>query len=311
MCTSGYTNDQASSQITNFSSIVSAEATKAFDDCMNNSQDRAHCGYPVRSSAPELVTITARYDPVGNAGKQYVSPVDITSSATSSNQKVTCSGTLVDAGKKHKQITSAALTMTCRRPIENDPQNAFPIAGHTGGIAFPATVTVPTTVAPITYLFGSIFMPPPPSPIVSAVGDVVMSLLGSTDFAKQHVGQSWILCDGSTTSAPVGSAWATITGNAPLPDCSGRFPQSTLVSDPGRRWHAGGDTLQPHTHYLDNVTIMWQSNADAGHTSTLLGRDPNHGGSLHTFGIGPQGNTDAMNETRPKAVVFNFYIRVN
>lgn len=217
MCSTNYSNDAAASQLSNFSSVVSPEGLSAFNSCVSNSRAGLVVTTNFDEYAPELLSISARYVPNGGAGNNHAHAVQIQDSSPDANHKVTCSGTLYDLGQSGGVIQqNVNYTMVCRRPVENDPKNAFAIAGRQGGIAFPAQVTVPTDIAPIRYLFGAIYLPPPPLPITSAIGDVVASLLKPNDFDGQHTGQKWVLADGRQVP---GTAFEHLVGPK-VPDLS-------------------------------------------------------------------------------------------
>lgn len=157
------------------------------------------------------------------------------------------------------------------------------------------------------------YRPPPPAlPPTSGIGDVVMSLLDSVKFAQQHPNEQWISCSAihsGAKKAPAGTAWASLTGNADLPDCANRFPRATMTGGPV----AGvtqDDQVGSHSHTMNMAELEGQG----GHG--FLGSGPrSNSANQHppwnsAAGTNPGYSGDGS-ETRPKAFVLNFYIRVN
>jgi Phage Tail Collar Domain len=345
MCSTSYNDAQAKNQTSNFSSVVSPAGLDAFRDCVHATEHGLALSIDFDEAAPEIVTISAHLSQgTGNpsTAQQYVSPTLIDSSAPAAMAaaQVTCSGPLFDAGKEKKPITGAELVMTCRRPVENDPSKTFPIAGKLGGIAFPASITVPTDLGAIKFLYGALFLPPASSPIIPAfAGEIRSVAFQSNDSAYITLRQNgWIECDGSPLSIEdypelykaLGYAWGTssLGSTFKLPDLRGQFlrgwshgttgdPEapSRTVADPGnpnQAWggasgdHVGsqqGDAFQVHAHAMsDFINHNPGVDENSGHIGALF----NHSGSTST--TGPISGKTSAAETRPKNVAVMFVI---
>ncbi len=312
MCSTNYSNDEAVSQLSNFSSIVSAEGLSAFNSCVSNSR----AGLVVKTNfdeyAPELLSINARYVPNGAAGDNHAHTVQIQDSSPDASHKVICSGTLYDLAQNGGKIEqNVNYTIVCRRPVENDPSRAFAIAGRPGGIAFPAQITIQTDISPIRFLFGAIYLPPPPLPITSAVGDVVSSFLKPEAFEGQHKGQKWVLADGR---AVPGTMFEQLVGPK-VPDLRGVFlrginsGRTDEYKDPDGERIPGAlqkDALQDHVHNTGlNPRTDWPS---SGYAATKVPASAEGTLNKKTGGVE---NASAASETRPKNAAIYFYIRVN
>jgi hypothetical protein len=139
----------------------------------------------------------------------------------------------------------------------------------------------------------------PPS---GGVGDLVMSFLPEPAFKAEHQGQTWRLCAGGT--AP-GTRWATITDNAPLPDCRGRYPRQFMEGLTPPVGRTQEDALQQHTHGLGGY--------DYGITYGANNQGQNLAAPPDGFHGQTEGVTGARvdSETRPKTIIVNFFVRVN
>ena len=235
MCSSNFSDADASNAIDNFSSVVSPTVTGAFNDCMKNEGEGLIVSTNYDPSSPLTVTIDAHYNRVGNGPNQNrVHAIKIVDNS-SGKYPVTCTGPLKSAADTNGLISSAVLTITCTRPVENDPSKAFPILGHLGGLAFPASVTIPTDIASIYFEWPAIYLPPPVSPVPPAfIGEIraVSFQTNSPGFAALKV-NGWIECDGSVLSASdypalyaaLGNTWGTDNDGATfkIPDLRGEF----------------------------------------------------------------------------------------
>lgn len=250
---------------------------------------------------------------------------------------VSCFGTLYDAAMNNAPITSAELSMTCRRPIQNDPSSAFNIAGRSGGIAYPASITVPTDVGDISFLYGAMFLPPLPSAIPPAfVGEIRAIAFQSDDPAFTTLSENgWMECKGqalSTADYPdlykaLGNRWGTTNLGATfkIPDLRGEFLRGwdhgapidleaagRGVADPGNprgEWAgSSGDSvasrqlsaLQSHTHSIADFNLG-QSGGGGG--KGVLENFPAQSRSTS----GPTGNVSPY-ETRPLNVAVMYVI---
>lgn len=129
------------------------------------------------------------------------------------------------------------------------------------------------------------------------VGTIVHSMLSTTQFASEY-GANWVLADGRSVT---GSKYEQITGISSIPDMRGLF-----LRGKGATFNPDGDLalgtftddkLRSHTHgagAIDNGgTGIFQSGGGGSRNQTLL--------------------TDATggNETAPKSITVNIFIRIN
>lgn len=134
----------------------------------------------------------------------------------------------------------------------------------------------------------------------SGLGDVKMAMLTEAQFQTEN-GTEWILCDGRNIT---GSAFATLTGITTAPDFRGYFPRGkdngAGVNPDGdvALGTSHGDTFQSHTHTGTLQAIGGIGPVDGG-----------GGGPEYDF-VGSTGST-GDNETRPKATIVNFFIKIN
>jgi hypothetical protein len=186
------------------------------------------------------------------------------------------------------------MTLNCRR---SDEKKAVQLALNTSEGS--QTFNIPA------------YEPPAPPPAIAiAVGDVVMSLLPPDKFSSQHPGQTWVLCGAPGQTAPPESAWARLTGGASLPDCGARYPRAFQNSVTPAAGKTQEDHVGEHMHLIQGKHLEAQS----GHGFRGSGLNSNSGsnadwdGDFSTKGVTDEG---ADTETRPKTIIFNFYIRVN
>jgi len=338
MCNTGYSNDQAASQVSNFSAVVSPEGLAAFQDCVKSSKNGLVVTTQFDENAPELVTLSAVYTPVGSHGVNRVGKVQIQDS-NPGQSKVTCAGTLYDTGQNHGPIGTSVLTMACKRPVENDPTKAFPIAGRAGGLAYAATIVVPTDVGAIRFLYGPIFLPPPPSEIPPAfVGEIRAVAFQSSDPGFKTLSDNgWMECDGRALNSAdypelfkaLGNTWGTtnLGSTFKIPDLRGQFlrgwnhgangdPEATSrgPADPGNP-HPGwtgssGDAVGSkqadayHSHVHSIVSYGYASNVASGGYRGGMVNTP--GSSTNTSGA--SGGNTSDNETRPVNVAVMYMI---
>ncbi|CAJ3490491.1 putative lipoprotein [Burkholderia pseudomallei] len=167
-----------------------------------------------------------------------------------------------------------------------------------------AQLALNTQFGSTSFQFPAVVPQAPVAPSPYSVGDIVMSFFDETTFNSQHPGQTWRLCAGGT--AP-NTTWATLTHDAPLPDCQGRYPReykSGLTPDLGQTQE---DALQRHTHALP---APWAIQGDGqGGGNNHVARDAYGDHPTIITDAGEGANFD--NETRPKTIVVNFFIRVN
>ncbi|WP_158944628.1 phage tail protein [Granulicella sp. S190] len=346
MCSTGYSDATAANQIENFSSIVSPEGTQAFTACMKNQGEGLIVTTTFDEASPELVTIDAHYNRVGAGPNQnHVRGFNV-QDGSGGKYPVSCTGSLKDAADHHSLIQSAVLSISCRRPIENDPTKAFPIEGVVGGLGYPASITIDTDIDSIKFAWGAIYLPPPVSPIPPAfIGEIrAVSFQPNSPGFTKLVANNWVECDGRALNAAdypdlyaaLGNTWGTtnIGTTFKIPDLRGQFlrgwshgssvdPEaaSRTVADPANP-HAGwtgasGDSVgsrQPdallnHVHQIAGVHA--EAGGGNGFQGTDLDSNSNKGGpwqkNVDTQGIV---NTPLISnsETRPKNVSVMYVI---
>lgn len=137
------------------------------------------------------------------------------------------------------------------------------------------------------------------------VGSVVHSMLTLSQFQAQ-AGSGWVLSDGSSCS---GTSYEAITGFSNLPDMRGRFLRAKSHgsgNNPDGDLSLGAyssDKLGSHSHNLiQNTTASLSLNG--GSTAYWT---PQSGGSS-TGGIVV---SSGSNETAPKSITVNIFIRIN
>jgi hypothetical protein len=154
------------------------------------------------------------------------------------------------------------------------------------------------------------------SSVGSTVGDVKQSVLTEEQFLSLN-GNAWALMDGRDVT---GSVYHAITGNIVIPDMvtTGAFTrQATSGRAPGSY---EADAMQGHKHRTSSAYVN-SSLALYGGVSPADGTTFNHGdGTTNTFGHltstpsdsdGINGAPRVANETRPKNVAINFFIKIN
>lgn len=137
------------------------------------------------------------------------------------------------------------------------------------------------------------------------IGSVIQSMLTLSQFQSQ-AGSGWVLSDGSSCS---GTSYGAITGFSNLPDMRGRFLRGKSHgsgNNPDGDLSLGAyssDKLGSHSHDLiqrTTASLSLNGNATAYWT-------PQSGGSS-TGGIVV---SSGSNETAPKSITVNIFIRIN
>ena len=117
------------------------------------------------------------------------------------------------------------------------------------------------------------------------IGTVLHSMLTLAQMQSQS-GSGWILADGGSCS---GSVYESITGNSTVPDMTGRFLRGKGTNNPD------GD-LPLGTYTSDKVkTREWMASYSTSWAYASNGASGNIGG----------------NETAPKSITVNIFIRIN
>jgi hypothetical protein len=153
-----------------------------------------------------------------------------------------------------------------------------------------------------------------PGQTLGAIGDYKHSSLTEPQFQTIY-GTGWVLVDGRNVA---GSAWATLTGQTVLPDGRGQFLRGANNGGSAAGTRADGnqnpdgtalhgfqsDQVVAHTHTLNaNIT----SGATGAFNSVPGGSAAGSAGTI----LGGVANTTGGNETRPKNITTNIFIRIN
>jgi len=133
------------------------------------------------------------------------------------------------------------------------------------------------------------------------VGTIVASMLEEPQFQKAS-GKDWVLADGRTVT---GTKYAGVTGKTAIPDLRGMF----LRGENGAR--ADGNQ-NPQAKLLGD----YQEDAFKRHSHTVTqprGVDGNRSGQQDAF-YGAQTSSTGVtggDETRPRNVTINYFIKIN
>lgn len=139
------------------------------------------------------------------------------------------------------------------------------------------------------------------------VGMIVPSMLTLAQFQSIN-GISWVLADGASAA---GSNYATITGNANLPDLRGMFLRGKnngrvdTNQDPDGERSLGNlqaDQFKSHKHDM----IVYDSAGSGNNYPTDYYPNTSVPGT-NTTSIQPTGG----DETRPKNIAVNYFIKIN
>ena len=129
------------------------------------------------------------------------------------------------------------------------------------------------------------------------VGTIIHSMLSTAQFATEY-GDNWVLADGRSVT---GTKYASVTGASTIPDMRGAFLRAKnngSTRNPDGELSLGAytvDKFASHNHSTDAI-----KQGGGGQTS-------NSGTSFVTASIGFTGG----NETAPKSITVNIFIRIN
>jgi hypothetical protein len=147
------------------------------------------------------------------------------------------------------------------------------------------------------------------------VGDVVSSMLTDDQFQAQRVSTEWVLADGRSV---VGSLYAKVTGNTNIPDLRGVFlrGKNNLTPDESAGRNPAGDL--PLGQYQPDALAAHQHDFKYGFkqdTAEILDRIQGSTNTPYTFGPDTGEKTEiqpnASEETRPRNVTANYFIKIN
>lgn len=133
------------------------------------------------------------------------------------------------------------------------------------------------------------------------VGTIIHSMLTTTQFSAEY-GDNWVLADGRSVA---GTKYASVTGSSTIPDMRGTFLR---CKDNGSTRNADGDLalgtytddkFETHTHTI--ISVVGTSSGFIGHRYENVDSSQ---GNIPT-------NSTGGNETSPKSIIVNFFIRIN
>ncbi len=139
------------------------------------------------------------------------------------------------------------------------------------------------------------------------VGDIQQSMLTEAQIQTEY-GTGWVLMDGRDVT---GSSYATITGNTTLPDARGQFLRGKSHGRSDGQENPDGDVVlglaqtdafDAHTH---SVATTWGGSNSGTGTSAQ-----NTSGSA-SGPVGRNVSEAGGNETRPKNITINFFVKIN
>lgn len=144
------------------------------------------------------------------------------------------------------------------------------------------------------------------------VGTIIHSMLSTAQFATEY-GDNWVLADGRSVT---GSRYASVTGLSTIPDMRGAFLRAK--NNGGTRNPDGdlslgsysADKFSSHNHGV--LQPVSGSGAYCGGVQVVtpaFNKAPNYN---TTDGYGhPYSQTLGSNETAPKSITVNIFIRIN
>lgn len=146
------------------------------------------------------------------------------------------------------------------------------------------------------------------------VGSIIHSLLTESQF-QAIVGTGWIMADGRNVST---SEFASVTGYTTVPDLRGLFlrgknnGRSAATGNPDGDLGLGtgqDDGFESHFHNISGIQLRTEggSSGPADYYEIDNGTD----WSVKSFSTGNATVSVGVNETRPKNVTTNIFIRVN
>jgi hypothetical protein len=154
------------------------------------------------------------------------------------------------------------------------------------------------------------------------VGDVKTSMLTEAQFQELH-GQTWVLMDGRSVT---GSTYETITGSSTIPDARGQFLRGKNNGRSDGQQNPDGD-IALGTQTTDKFDSHNHGGGDHTHTALEWGNfnNPTSSAARNRIAassnprrndviIGDSGtivNTEGGNETAPKNITINYFIKIN
>ena len=131
------------------------------------------------------------------------------------------------------------------------------------------------------------------------VGTIIHSMLTTAQFAAEY-GDNWVLADGRSVT---GTKYASVTGSSTIPDMRGAFLRAKgSTYNPDGDLALGtytGDKLGPHTHEVSRILTGSGSNGALDYRV-----DVSTTAQYTTTSTG-------SNETAPRSITVNIFIRIN
>jgi hypothetical protein len=156
--------------------------------------------------------------------------------------------------------------------------------------------------------------------VVAPIGTVIYSMLDQDQMNVQVGGPNiWVIADGSSAA---GTTYGSVTGNASLPDLRGVYPRgknygrSTTTGNPDGNLAVGtyqGDQFGLHNHNFNDPGHTHGSDARALTTGGQVGGGDSSFpfANIQSAFTGITFNAQGGNETRPRSVTLNPFIRIN
>lgn len=133
------------------------------------------------------------------------------------------------------------------------------------------------------------------------VGAIMAAMLTQTQF-QQQCGSEWVLADGSSAS---GTRYNSITGNANLPDLRGMYLRGKNNSRSDGNQDPDGEVALG-TYQADQTNFSVSTYGTGSEDNKLAAGSGSATNSFSTGNFSPN-----VDETRPKTVVINWFIKVN
>ena len=150
---------------------------------------------------------------------------------------------------------------------------------------------------------------------LSAIGDVVQSLLTETQFQSER-GLTWVLMDGRSVT---GSDYATLTGSSSIPDARGVFLRGKNNGRSDGKQNPDGDSslgvyqedaFQGHGHLYRSKNQGANAYNNAGANAGIHNLD-NSFPVERPINLSGSGTVRYGTETRPKNITINYFIKIN
>lgn len=135
----------------------------------------------------------------------------------------------------------------------------------------------------------------------AVVGEIRAAMLTLTQF-QQQAGSDWVLADGSSAT---GTRYNSITGNANLPDLRGMYLRGKNNSRSDGSQDPDGEVALG-TYQADQTNFGVSTYGTGSEDNKLAAGGGSATNSFSTANFSPN-----VDETRPKTVVINWFIKIN